>query len=183
MVAQRDILLAVALRDFNRVVDVRDLHGIVCDVSHCACAAATLEVAGECGGRTGPDFDAGAVRGVGHADVVDVDVLDVVYFAHVLAEGADRDAVGAVADEVLDDDVGAVGLEGDAVVAVVDVGVLDDDVGGAVGVPAVGVFGGVLALAAAEDVDVGEDYVGRVGDEVVPLWGVSQFEVFDAAAL
>jgi hypothetical protein len=43
--------------------------------------------------------------------------------------------VAAVAPEVLHQDVCAVGLEGDAVVAVVDVRVLDDDVGGAVRVP------------------------------------------------
>ena len=41
----------------------------------------------------------------------------------------------AVADQVLHDDISAIGLEADAVVAVVDVGVLDDDIGGAVGVP------------------------------------------------
>jgi hypothetical protein len=44
--------------------------------------------------------------------------------------------VAAVADEVLHDDVGAVGFERDAVVAVVDVRVLDYDVAAAVCVPA-----------------------------------------------
>ena len=88
-----------------------------------------------CGAR--PDFDARAVGGVGHTDVVDVNVLHVIDFADVLAETADANAVAAVAHEVLNDDIGAVGLEGDAVVAVVDVGVLDYDVVGAVGVPAI----------------------------------------------
>jgi hypothetical protein len=36
--------------------------------------------------------------------------------------------VGTAADESLDQDLGAAGLEGDAVVAVFDVGVLDYDV-------------------------------------------------------
>jgi 2-hydroxychromene-2-carboxylate isomerase len=62
-------------------------------------------------------------------------VLYVVDFADVLAQAAYADAVAAVAPEILHEDVRAVGLEGDAVVAVVDVGVLDDDVGGAVRVP------------------------------------------------
>lgn len=44
--------------------------------------------------------------------------------------------MGAIAVEVLDDDVCAVGLEGDAVVAVVDDRVLDHDVVGSVRVPA-----------------------------------------------
>jgi hypothetical protein len=61
--------------------------------------------------------------------------LDVIDFADVLAETANADAVATIAHEVLHDDVGAVGLEGDAVVAVVDVGVLDYDVVGAVGIP------------------------------------------------
>jgi hypothetical protein len=44
--------------------------------------------------------------------------------------------VGAVAPEILDEDIGAVGLERDTVVPVVDPAVLDDDVVTAVGVPA-----------------------------------------------
>jgi hypothetical protein len=85
LIAQRNILLPIALRDFDGVVDVRKHHGVVGDVLDGAQAAASLEVAGECGCGAGPDFDAGAVRGVGHADVVDVYVLDVVDFSRVLA--------------------------------------------------------------------------------------------------
>lgn len=50
-----------------------------------------------------------------HRDVGYVDVLHDVILADVLAQGADADAVGAVARERLDKDVGGVGLEGDAV--------------------------------------------------------------------
>ncbi len=60
---------------------------------------------------TGPDLDAGSVRGIRHGDVVDVNVLDNVYLTLILAETADGDSVGAVADEVLDEDVSGVGLE------------------------------------------------------------------------
>lgn len=45
--------------------------------------------------------------------------------------------MAAVAPQVLDDDVGAVGLERYAVVSVVDMGVLNDDVVGAVCVPTI----------------------------------------------
>jgi hypothetical protein len=45
LVAQGNVLLAVALRDFNRVVHVGKGHGVVCDVGHGAGAAAALEIA------------------------------------------------------------------------------------------------------------------------------------------
>lgn len=183
LVAEGEVLLTVALSDLDGVVDVGDGHGVVGDVVDGAEAAAALEVAGQ--GRRGarPHLDAGAVAGVGHADVVDVDVLDIVDLAGVLAQRADRDAVAAVAPQVLHDDLGAVGLEGHAVVAVVDVRVLDHDVAAAVRVPAVRVLGRVLGHGAARDVDVGEDDVGAVGDQVVPLRAVAQLQVRDGAAL
>jgi len=109
------------LGDFDGVIDVVDAHGVVGDVVDAAFATAALEVTGECGGRAWPDFDAGAVAGVGHGNVVDEDVLDDIGFCGVLAQRADTDAVAAVALQVLHKDVGGVWLEGDAVVAVVDV--------------------------------------------------------------
>lgn len=54
-------------------------------------------------------------RCVEHRNVVDKDVLDNVDFVLVLAQGTNGDTVGAVTVEVLNDDVGAVGLEGNAV--------------------------------------------------------------------
>ena len=121
LVASSQVLLAIALGDFNGVVDIVDAHGIVGDVVDAALATAALEVAGEGCGRAWPDFDASAVAGVGHGDVVDEDILDNVSLCGVLAKRADTDAVAAVAQQVLHEDVGGVGLEGDAVVAIVDV--------------------------------------------------------------
>jgi hypothetical protein len=80
------------------------------------------------GSDTGPNFDAGAVRGVVHADVVDVDVFNDVDFGWILAQAADGDAVATVAPQVLNEDFGAVGFEGNAVVTVIDVAILDNDV-------------------------------------------------------
>lgn len=183
LVAQRDVFLAVALRDLDGVVDVLNYHAVVGDVGDFTGAASTLQIAGQGGQSTGPDLDACAVGGVGHGDVGDVDVLDDVDLADVLSERANRDTVGAVADEVLNDDVGRVWLERDAVVTVVDVGVLDDNVVAAVCVPAVSVLGGVAAHTAALDVDVGEHDVSAVGDESVPLRAVTEFEVGDHCVL
>jgi hypothetical protein len=64
------------------------------------------------------------------------DVLDNVNLARVLAEATDTDAVATVAGKVLDNNVCAVGLEGYAVVAIVDVRVLDDNIVRAISVPA-----------------------------------------------
>lgn len=183
LLAQRQVLLAVALRDLDGVVGVVDRHGVVDDVLDAAAAAAALEVAGEGGGGAGPGLDAGAVGDVCQRVVVHQNVLDDVVGAFVLAQTADGDAVGAGAGEALDEDAGRVGLEADAVVAVVDDRVLDDDVGRAVRVPAVGVLGRVGGGGAAGDGEVGEDDVGAVGDPVVVLWGVAEVEVGDDGVL
>lgn len=63
------------------------------------------------GRDAGPDLYAGSVRSIRHGDVVYIDILDDVYLPLVLAETADRDAVGAVADEVLNEDIGGIGFE------------------------------------------------------------------------
>ena len=64
-----------------------------------------------------------------------VDVLYDVYLPEVLAERADADAVAAVTDQILYHNIGTVRLEGNTIVSIVNVGVLDDDVGASVSVP------------------------------------------------
>lgn len=113
--AQRDVALTVALRNLNRIVDIVDEHAVKGNVVDLARAAASLQVARQGRGRVWPDLDARGIRGVVHADVGDVDVRHNVVFAHVLAERTDRDAVRAVAPKRLDENVGGVWLEGDAV--------------------------------------------------------------------
>lgn len=115
LLAEGEVLLAVALGDLDGVVDVVDGEVLVGDVADAAGAAAALQVAGHGGGGVGPDLDPRAVRGVVHADVGAHDVLDNVEGARVLAQGADGDAVRAVAEEGLDEDGGRIGFEGDAV--------------------------------------------------------------------
>lgn len=98
LLAERQVLLPVALRDLDGVVDVVDGEVLVGDVADAAGAAAALEVAGHGRGGVGPDFDARAVRGVVHADVGGHDVLDDIEGAWVLPQRADGDAVRAVAE-------------------------------------------------------------------------------------
>lgn len=87
--------------------------------------------------------------------------------------------MGSIADKVLNNDIGGVGLEGDAVVAVVDVRVLNHNVAAAVCVPAVGVLRRVRARAATKDIDVGVYDVGRVGDQVIPLRAVAELQILN----
>lgn len=72
LVAERQVLLAVALRHFDAVGGVGHVHGVVGDVVDSSGAAATLEVAAQLGGTTGPDFDASAIGDVTHGAVVDL---------------------------------------------------------------------------------------------------------------
>jgi hypothetical protein len=50
-----------------------------------------------------------------HRDVGHIDVLHDVILSGILAQGTDADAVRSIAPERLHEDVGGVGLEGDAI--------------------------------------------------------------------
>lgn len=129
--------MAVALRDFDGVVDVFDGHGVVGDVVDSSSAAAALEIARHGGLSAGPDLDAGTVAGVGHGDVVNKDVFYDISLCGILSERTDTDAVTAIAFQVLDQDVGAVGFERDAIVTIADGRVLNDDVVATISVPSI----------------------------------------------
>jgi hypothetical protein len=74
-------------------------------------ATSSIEETLKLGLNTGPNLDSCAVAGIRHGNVVDIQILHNIGFTLVLAEGADANAMGTIADEVLDDDVGTVGLE------------------------------------------------------------------------
>lgn len=169
LVAEREILLPVALRDLHSVVDVVDEHAVVGDVVDATGTSTTLQVAGESSRRSRPDFDARTVRGVFHCDVGDEDVLDYVGLAFVLAKRADADAVASVAVQILNDHFGAVRLEANAVVAIVDDAVLYDNVGTAVGIPSVSVLRRAFTLAGPGYVDVVVCKALTAGNPVVIL--------------
>lgn len=126
--------MSVALGDFNGIVDILDGHGVVGNVLDTARATSTLQVGRQSRGHTRPDFDASTIlevvlafalyegsishdtyRGIEHRNVVNKNVLDNVDFVLVLTQGTNGNTVRAVAVEVLNDNVGAVGLEGNAV--------------------------------------------------------------------
>ena len=182
LVAKSQVLLTVALSNLNRVVDVGNGHAVIRNVLDSTTTASTLQVARESRRSTRPNLDTRTVRSIRHADVVHVDVLNDIHFAGVLAQRTNTNTVATVANQVLNNDVGAVGLERHAIVAVVDMRVLNNNVVGAVRVPAIRVLSGVLALAAAEDVDVVEHHVGGVGNERVPLRAVSELQIRDSGA-
>lgn len=107
---RRIVDLEIALVKHNRMVRILDMDVLVGDIIDEAVADI----------RASPGLEAGAVLAVEQRDVLDPRVGDVVFYAGVLADGAHGDAVRAVAPQVLDEDVGRVGLGAEAVVADVD---------------------------------------------------------------
>jgi len=91
--AVRRIIVIIALIDQNRVISINRLKVRECDVANVTTSAA-LDTSGAWIVRE--DFDACAVLGIRHDDVVDIDVLDDVGFAFILAKRANRDSVRAV---------------------------------------------------------------------------------------
>ena len=115
LVAKSLVLLTVALSDGDRIVVVLVVELIISYVPHTSKASATVQVVLEKAFNTGPHLDSGSVTGIRHGNVVDVQVLHNIDFALVLAQRADTDTMRAIADKVLDNCVGAIGLEGYAI--------------------------------------------------------------------
>ena len=132
LVAKSQVLLAIALRDLDGIVDILDVHVLVRHVRNTTRTTTSLEIDGHCRWRSRPDLDASPIGSVVHADIVYVDVLHDVDFPGILAQGAHRDAVGAIAMQVLYQNLGTVWFEGHAIIAVVDDRVLDYDIGGSI---------------------------------------------------
>lgn len=84
-VAESLILLSIALRDCDRIVVVLVIEHIVRDVSHPPESTATVECSLEIGLNSRPDLDSGTIAGVGHGNVVDVEVFHDIGDALVLA--------------------------------------------------------------------------------------------------
>lgn len=119
--------------------------GHIPDVSF---SAATTEAGLEISLGAWPDLDASTIGSIAQGDVEDVQVLNNVKAIGILSEGANRDAMRGVADQALNDDIGAVWLERDAIIVVLDEGVLDDDVVRNICVPAIQILGLVAVIGA-----------------------------------
>lgn len=91
--------------------------------------------------------------------------------------------MASIAMHVLDKHLRGVRFEADTIITIVDGGVLDSDMGGAVDVPSVGVLCCIVRLAEARDVDVGEFDVRRIGNPVVILRAVPQVQVIEGPAM
>ena len=130
--------------------------------------------------RACPGLEARAVLPVEERHVFDPGVGDVVLYAGVLADGAHGHAVGAVAPQVLNEDIGRVGLGGEAVVANVDAGVCYGETVNVERVETVGVLGQRRDVRGyGVDVDVIEDDVLGAHHEGCPAWGVFEVEAAD----
>lgn len=91
--------------------------------------------------------------------------------------------MAAVTLEILHNDVCAVWLERHAVIAIIDMAILNDNIAAPVCIPSIGVLRRVVALTEAANRDVAENDVGRVRNEVVVLRGVAEVEVGDGATM
>jgi hypothetical protein len=183
LVAECEVLLPVALGDFDSVVNVVENHAVVGDVLDSTGTTSALKVTGKSGRSTRPDLDARTVGSIRHANIVHIDVLNDIDFAGILPQATNTDTMTAVADKILHDDIRAIRLERNAVVAVVDVRLLNDDVIGAISIPAISVLSGVLAHTATSNVDIGEQNIAGVGNECVPLRAVSELQILNRGTL
>lgn len=105
------IVLSVALSNRDTVIDVIQPHAIVGHVPDRAGSTASLEVRRFLVESVGPNFDAGTFRGVVHGDIADENVLHDIDTFRILSERSDRDAVCAVAGQILNKNVCGVGFE------------------------------------------------------------------------
>lgn len=85
LIAQSLILLPIALGDCDGIVVVLMVEHIVRDVSYPPESTATIECSLEIGLNARPDLDSGTIAGVGHGNVVDVEVFHDIGDALVLA--------------------------------------------------------------------------------------------------
>jgi len=53
--------------------------------------------------------------GIVHRGIVDIYILDDIVLARILSERSNRYPMGAITEHVLDQEIGAIGLEGDAI--------------------------------------------------------------------
>lgn len=160
-------VLVILLDDDAVLADVLEGDMVVDDVGH-----------GAGGARDG--LDANTVVGVGNDRVQDADLLDDVILA--ATNRADRDAVTTGAVTVGERDVGT-GVDGEAVILVLDVGTGDVDAGGRANIESIGV---VATLGVTEGIIEGDALQIDVGTGVDAEGldrGVEDVEVVDVGVL
>jgi hypothetical protein len=136
----RGAVVRGALRKGKHTTRVLELEIFKSDVGGVT-QAATSTVRRKARRDAGPGFDVGAVAHVFmNGDVAHRDVFDYLIDAVVLTNGADGETEASVKFTIFDEDVCAVCLEGDTVVAIVNKPTAEGDVIRVDGVCAVGLF-------------------------------------------
>lgn len=93
LIAKSLVLLAVTLSDGDSVVIVLVVETIICNVSHAAKTTSSVQQTLKSSLNTGPHLDTSTVTGVGHGDVVDIQVLHDIRLAFVLTQRTNTDTV------------------------------------------------------------------------------------------
>lgn len=158
-----------ALGDLDGKSDVNHLDVFEGDVlDQAAAAAAGVAVSARRLGHTLPGLDICAVLAVQAFDVLEGYVLHVVRRQGVLAQRSDGHAPGPVAGDILDEQVGGVSFDGDAVIAVVDDCVLDEEGVAVPRVVAICIDCAPLIVAGGVNVQVRDGDVLAVRDKGCP---------------
>jgi hypothetical protein len=169
----RGLVVAGALCDRKNarcIVELEVGHG---DVG-CVAKASTTSVWWVATADTRPGLEVGGVaHAVVDSDITNSDILDVFEFAIVLADAAHCEAQTSVPVLVLDEDVGAVGLRGDIIVAAIDYPIAERDVVrvydvGAIGIERREVEADLMLCICAVDIHVLKKDVLRVDDSHGP---------------
>lgn len=146
-----------ALRELHRQGDIHHLEvveGHILDQT--AAAAAGVAIAARRGGDTSPGLDVCAVDAVQTFHVFEAHVLHVVRRGGILTQRSDGHAPIRVTCDILDEQVGGVSFDCDAVIAVVDDRVLDEEVVAVPRVVAVRVDCAPLIVTGGIDVQLAE---------------------------
>lgn len=109
------VALSIALRDGDGSVIVVMVENIVGHVSHMTQSTAAVEQVLKLGFNTRPDFDTCAVAGIGHGDIVNIEILHYICLPLILTKRPDTNAMRARTVQVLDYDVGTIRFERDTV--------------------------------------------------------------------
>jgi len=124
------LVVACALRDRENARGVVELEVGKGDVG-CVAKTSTATVRWVATTHTRPCLEVGSVaHTIVDCDIANSHVLDVFEFAIVLADAAHGEAKTSVPVLVLDEDVGAIGLCGDIVIATIDYPVSESDIVG-----------------------------------------------------
>ena len=115
LVTEIRVGLAVALGECDGPVIALMVECIPCHILHTTEAATPIEVVLEVSLDAGPDLDTGTIAGVGHRNIVNVEILHNIHPALVLAKRTDTNTVRTSAVQVLNHNIGAIRFKGDAI--------------------------------------------------------------------